>query len=277
MRICITFSATAPWMRSFGCYNAWKGWRRCSLSARILKGKTHLEFCVVCHKVHVVGKWQKITKKIEEELRKNFGKWQAELIVCPDCRSEEVLHGGGDAWLFFLRKEAPIPRILFLFPDPQVSGYPSVSLRNLLWTYETSDGGDSRWLKCSLPKKKRRCSPASCAASKASTSFRECSNTTGTKSASAYSHCSSVIPAGLRWPWGRSSRMAVKSVNVKPFPLPGSGSREGNFFPTGYQNHFLSPLYVNKKRLLRKFSWAFYLFNGLYKTQWKNTYPHLDK
>lgn len=55
------------------------------MTAVIIDGKTRLQFCLTCHRVHIVGKWQKITKKIDSELRKNFGKWEADLVVCSDC------------------------------------------------------------------------------------------------------------------------------------------------------------------------------------------------
>ena len=56
------------------------------MSATILDGKTNIQFCVTCHRIHIVGKWQKITKKIDGELRKNFGKWEATLTTCDSCK-----------------------------------------------------------------------------------------------------------------------------------------------------------------------------------------------
>jgi hypothetical protein len=59
------------------------------MMAMVIDGKTILRFCTKCHKIHIVGKWQKITKKIDGELKKNFGKWDAELCVCEDCVLKE--------------------------------------------------------------------------------------------------------------------------------------------------------------------------------------------
>ena len=60
------------------------------MTAQIIDGITKYEFCVACHKVFIVGKWQKITKKIDMELRKNFGKWEAKMTYCESCLPKEV-------------------------------------------------------------------------------------------------------------------------------------------------------------------------------------------
>lgn len=55
------------------------------MSATIFEGITHLRFCTHCHQIFIVGKWQKINKKIEMELRKNYGLWEATMVLCEGC------------------------------------------------------------------------------------------------------------------------------------------------------------------------------------------------
>jgi hypothetical protein len=44
-----------------------------------------IQFCANCHKVKKIGKWVAIDDKMEKHLRTNYGKWEASIVVCPDC------------------------------------------------------------------------------------------------------------------------------------------------------------------------------------------------
>ena len=55
----------------------------------IVNGITRPKFCTKCHKIHIVGKWQKITKKIDLELRKHFGEWEGDLVICENCQPKK--------------------------------------------------------------------------------------------------------------------------------------------------------------------------------------------
>jgi hypothetical protein len=44
-----------------------------------------IQFCVKCHKVKKIGKWVAIDEKMEKHLRTNYGKWEATIVVCPNC------------------------------------------------------------------------------------------------------------------------------------------------------------------------------------------------
>lgn len=52
-----------------------------------------LKFCVVCHKIKKIGKWTAIDDKIEKELRRKFGKWEADMVQCEVCADVEVPNG----------------------------------------------------------------------------------------------------------------------------------------------------------------------------------------
>ena len=58
--------------------------------ATIVKGVTRISFCTECHKIHIVGKWQNITKKIDFDLRKHSGEWKEDMVICQDC--QKVTH-----------------------------------------------------------------------------------------------------------------------------------------------------------------------------------------
>lgn len=67
---------------------------------KLKDGVLVFKYCLRCKRIHIVGRWQKITDHIEVHLIRNFGKWDSELTVCKSCQKEDNDDKGDVADLF---------------------------------------------------------------------------------------------------------------------------------------------------------------------------------